>query len=288
MGARMNGPEEASSAEQWVREGYVVLRGIYSAERTQRLEEICERILAQWRECNPETGKPGGTRDSHSMRHLNHAGYFANGEPGFSELMDAIADPRVLGICATILRDEPLFRCTSLFMNPLDTSTDGNWHRDSQFLHPDIEEEREIVAAQGGEGHAVQLQIALVPSEDVEVVPSSHLRWDTAEEFAIRHGDDKKNSRSNAMPGALRVALEPGDAVAFNSMGLHRGRYHADKLRRTLMLTYTKRSIPKFDYFSNQPWFDTPGYLDRLTRRTRAFFEPFITEYGKQWRSASG
>ena len=268
--------------------GYVVVRGIFCAERTQRLEEICERILAQWRERNPETDEPGGGRDSHSMRHLHDAGYFANGEPGFSELMDAIADPRVISVCGSILKDELLFRCTSLFMNPLDTSTDGHWHRDSQFLHLDIEEEREVVAAQGEEGHAVQLQIALVPSEDVEVVPSSHLRWDTAEEFAIRHGGDKKNNRSNAMFGALRVSLEPGDGVAFNPMGLHRGRYHADKPRRTLMLTYTKRAIPKFDYFLNQPWFDTPGYLDGLESSTRGFFEPFIAEYGEQWRSANG
>ena len=49
-------------AEQWAKKGHVVVRGIYSAERTQRLEEICERILAQWRERNPETGEPGGSR----------------------------------------------------------------------------------------------------------------------------------------------------------------------------------------------------------------------------------
>jgi len=86
------------------------------------------------------------------------------------------------------------------------------------------------------------------------------------------------------MPGALRVALQPGDAVAFNPYGLHRGRYHADKLRRTLMLTYTKTSKPRFDYFSDQPWFDTPQHLDGLQEETRAFFEPFIAEYGEQWR----
>ena len=172
-------------------------------------------------------------------------------------------------------------------MNPLDTSSDGHWHRDSQFQYPDIDEEREVLAAETGEGRSVQLQIALVPSDDVEVVPGSHLRWDTPEEFAIRHADGKKHNRSSNMPGARRVALAPGDGVAFNPMGLHRGRYHTDKLRRTLMLTYTKRSAPRFDYFSNQPWFDTPGYLDGLASDTRAFFEPFVAEYGDQWRSAA-
>lgn len=95
----------------------------------------------------------------------------------------------------------------------------GPWHRDSQFTHRDIEAEKEVLAAQGAEGHSVQLQIALAPSDDVEVVPGSHLRWDTPEESAIRHGDDKKNNRSSAMPRALRVALEPGDGGAASSGG---------------------------------------------------------------------
>ena len=50
-----------------------------------------------------QTGEPGGSRDSYSMRHLNHTGYFSNGEPGFTELMDAIAGPRVLSVCRSIL-----------------------------------------------------------------------------------------------------------------------------------------------------------------------------------------
>lgn len=54
-------------------------------------------------------------------------------------------------------------------------------------------------------------------------------------------------------------------------MAIHRGRYHADRLRRTLMLTYTKSSEPYADYFSNQPWFLTPGYLDTLSPK-RAHF----------------
>ena len=39
------------------------------------------------------------------------------------------------------------------------------------------------------------------------------------------------------MPGALRVCLQPGDAVLFNAFGFHRGRYHAANPRRTVMWT---------------------------------------------------
>ena len=81
------------------------------------------------------------------------------------------------------------------------------------------------------------------------------------EEYAIRKAEGGRNNRSNHMPGALRVHQEAGDAILFNPMALHRGRYRSGILRRTLMLTYTKTSEPWFDYFSNQPWFSQPGFL---------------------------
>ncbi len=274
---------DAELARQWKEKGYLVVRGVYDAERTALLGDICERLLAEWRRENPQTGLPGGDRDAIVMRHLNHPAYFSKGEAGFPEVMDAVADDRVLEICRSILGQEPLFRCTSLFMNPLDTSDDGNWHRDTQHTYPDEEEEKKVIANSGREGTGVQLQVALISSDALEYVPGSHKRWDTPEEYAIRRADGMANNRANTMPGAVRIALEPGDAAAFNSHGLHRGRRHTDIPRRTLMLTYTETSREVFDKYSNQPWFDTPGYLDGLKPETQAFFESFVAAYGEQW-----
>jgi hypothetical protein len=273
-------------ANHWQRDGYIVVSGLIHSTRAARLGAIAESILDQWRECNPETGEPGGGPDATVMRHLNHPRYFRQDSArGLVDLLQAVADPAVLDVCRAILDAEPLFRCTSLFMNPESNSQNGNWHRDSQFHHPDEEEERQAIDAGGGLGRSVQLQVALVPSDDVEVVPGSHRRWDTDAEYAIRRADEQRNNRSNAMPGALRVALAPGDAVAFNPLALHRGRYHTDKRRRTLMLTYTSSMHPRFDYFSDQPWFDTAGYLADLDQHTCAFFEQFVNRYGDEWRA---
>jgi ectoine hydroxylase-related dioxygenase (phytanoyl-CoA dioxygenase family) len=131
----------------------------------------------------------------------------------------------------------------------------------------------------------LQLQIALVASDDTEVVPGSHLRWDTLEEYHIRRGDNKVHAESDDMPGALRVALQPGDAVAFNACALHRGRYHSDKQRRTIMLTYQRNSQPAQDnYFTRQPWVLEPGYLDGTSPQTRELFGSFVRKYGELWK----
>ena len=133
----------------------------------------------------------------------------------------------------------------------------------------------------------IQLQIALVETSDVEYVPGSHLRWDTDEEYRIRLADGQANSRANDMPGAVRIHQRPGDAVAFEALGLHRGRYHADKRRRTFMLTYTSHREHLFDYFSDQPWILSSPMMESLPAATRAFFQGFIDIYGDDLRSRS-
>ena len=162
-------------AERWLQEGFAIARGILDPARAERLREICERILAAWRVCTPETGEAGGGADATVMWHLNHSGYFQKSDQmsemreGFAALMEAVSDPQVLAVCRAILGEEPLFRCTSLFVNPLETSRDGNWHRDSQFHCPVEAEERKLIQSGGDAGHAVQLQLALVASSDVEI-----------------------------------------------------------------------------------------------------------------------
>ena len=277
-----------SLKEQWDAEGYAVVPGIYHRETTERLLPVCEAILDQWRKESPEDGKPGGGPQATVMRHLNHPGYFKMHPEWKNLILESVADRRVLDVAREVLGEDPMFRTTSFFFNPTGTSRDGNWHRDSQFKHPDEKEEKVFLERRFGTTSGIQVQIALTPSEDIEYVPRSHLRWDTPEEYRIRRAEEQKNNASNAMPGAIRLKQEPGDAVLFNPLGLHRGRYHADKRRRTYMLTYMPASVHYIDYFSHQPWFLTTGYLDGLTRSSRLFFERFIEEYRRDWTGAAG
>lgn len=278
--------EKGSLQEQWSRQGYIVVSGIYDADRVVRLRALCQAILEQWRVESPETGKPGAEAHEeglHCMRHLNHVGYFQTKPAGRIEMLEAIAAPSVLKFVAAILNEQPLFRCTSLFFNPQETSTDGSWHRDSQFSTKNDAQEQELLRKTANPATSVQLQIALERSDDLEFVPGSHRRWDTSDEYDIRKADGGANNRSNNMAGALRIDLAPGDAVAFNPTGLHRGRYHVDKRRRTLLLTYTATSAPNFDYFSVQPWFLADGYLSGLTPQATRFFEAYKAVYEKDW-----
>ena len=143
------------------------------------------------------------------MRHLNHPGYFASDTSSeeFITLMESIADPKVLGLVEGLFGGPCLFRSTSLFSNPLGESKAGAWHRDSQFLIPDEADERQFleeqVASELTHSHGVQMQIALVPNDDVELVKGSHLRWDDDAEYAVRCADNRAHA-TDEMPNASR------------------------------------------------------------------------------------
>ena len=275
---------------RWDADGYIVVPGMITEGEAASLLTIAEDVLAQWR---------GGlvpdqkyiqklpTPSSYVMRFFHHPIYFSSHPEWMTAILECAADERLLGIARQVLDSEPIFRTTSLFMNPLGITRDGDWHRDSQYLtRTDEAEKAMIFGRQAAERFSVQ--IALVPTEDSQFVPGSHLRWDSDAEYHIRKADGCRNCESNDMPNAVRVALAPGDGVAFNPWTLHRGRYHADRLRRTLMITYTSREgalTP--DAFNMQPWFLQPGFLDPLSESARRFYENYIDYYAHLWADQS-
>lgn len=281
--------------KQFVQTGMIFVPRIISPQTAAKLRVICEHCLSQWRvRTAADAQSIDAGENATVIRHLNDPRWYDQAHRDWLvELLDVVADPHILEVVREVFDDDVLFRTTSLFFNPLRHSLDGNWHRDSQFTATDeaAEKSRVLDAAKQlqdtGRPTGMQLQIALVPSDDSEYVPGSHLRWDTDAEYDIRLAHNQQRNRSNLMPDAVRTHQEPGDAAAFHSLGLHRGRYHAHRYRRTLMLTYTAASTPniKLDEFNRQPWCLTPSYLDGVKPTTRTFFERFIERFTPLWRA---
>ncbi len=257
--------------EQWVREGYFLKRHVLDEGETKELLEACDYILAQRQNWDVVKGEPGGVDDI-VMWHLNHPAYTKHRPSAFKVLMETIACTKILDVVRTILGEDPLFISTRYFFNPTQQGRDGDWHRDTQLFIKDEEEEKGAILSRSASPNILFLEVSLVANEDKEFVPGSHLRWDRDEEYRIR----KSDSKSDHMPDAIRPRLNAGDLAAFNNFGLHRGGYHIDRSRRTLMLTYHKASQPLGDRVTFQQWFLEPGYLEGLNPATRLFFEGYV------------
>ena len=263
---------------------YAVVRGLFEPATVTRLHGICERVLEQWRRAPRSDNPPVGPQANY-MRHLNDPGYHEEHADDLSFLLSTIGSTQVIESITTALGEEFLLGLVSLYFNPTGESQDGFWHKDK------IGDEAGVAKIQET-GAGLQMQIALVPTDDLQLVPGSHVRDYTAEEHAICVADDGIHNRSNDMPGAVRVCLEPGDAVLFTQVCIHRGRYHRDTPRRTLMLSVKKRAAAEFtlrqrglDQYSDQPWFLLPTYLDGVAPEAREFFEEFANFYGARWKA---
>jgi hypothetical protein len=275
-----------SSHQIFHEEGVLFFPRVIEGEDLVRLREACESVLLRFR-AELELSDPQKANAAYSMRHLNDLRWHPEHKEHWKTIMEIVADPRCLGPVEQIFRGPSLFRTTSLFFNPRAGKMDGHWHRDRQFTSESEDEVRQyfedLRRHQDAEKNGIQFQIALVDNDDIEYVPFSANRYDSPEEYYYRCADDRTHCREEGMPNAMRISQRAGDAVLFNANGLHRGRYHCDKPRCTLMLTYTPRQAPHCDQFSYQPWMKESGYLDGLSPRARAYFQDFVEVYKDFW-----
>lgn len=265
----------------WNEHGFVVLRGAVSRSRAGRLRDICDSARSRWWEREAHIGRSVADETCASMRHVNHPAYLAGDRDAHLELVEAIADLR--DPARAVLCHEPAYFCTTYWFNPTTRSRPGGWHRDTQFAAADDDAEMRAISAPCRV--ELHLQLALLPSDDIEIVPGSHRRWDTPAEYAIRKGSAPGGWESDAMPGAVRIALDGGDALLFNPLTIHRGRYLVDRPRRTLMVSFSKLGAPRcHDYFTHQPWLRELAALDGLRPETRRFYENFLDAHSSMWR----
>jgi ectoine hydroxylase-related dioxygenase (phytanoyl-CoA dioxygenase family) len=199
--------------------GFFVIRSLYARERVEELLRICNRVRQQW-ESFPLTDNPAVGDEANYMRHINHIEYHREQPHELATVLNAAGDPVLLACVSAALGGEEFCWAgvLSLYFNPKPGgSADGFWHKDQIKPEPihEWDDARDLDT-----GVVLHCQTALVPGEDLELVPMSQRRDYTKEERAIciPHFEALKSGRacSNAMPGAVRFWLEPGDALFFN------------------------------------------------------------------------
>jgi hypothetical protein len=268
-----------SLREQFNMEGYVVIPKLLCGAELERVRDVSNRALSKFYE---ETDKTNPGKDLFRLNNFVDPRWYDNKEDLIT-ILELGADPRLLGPVEQIFEGRSYYRTSIFWMNPRMNSLEGDWHRDTQFAFKTEDEERSYVTKlrEVNRLRGVQFQIALVDSSDFEYVPYSVQRWDSPEEYYYRLADNRAHCReTEGMPNAVRIHLEEGDAILLNQVGIHRGRYHTDKLRRTLMYSYTPASNPIFGKVQNinSHWEDE-GYLDQLSPRAVTYFKEYIKAY---------
>jgi len=295
FGGPVNEREAMNYTEEWKKDGYLIVRGVFDAKRIADLYKCCESAFEQWKRESTKENQPNAycyKPDAWVLIHLNHPRYYRQHPEWLPRVLDAVAHPLAQQILRDILGEHGIMMQINYYIDPPGETRIGGWHRDCQFFPgADEEAQKRAVAEEADPPRELHMHVPLVPTQATEVVPGSHNRWDTPEEFHIR----TKDATSDKMPGRLAIELNPGDLAFFHVNALHRGMYIHGVKRRTIAVTFGRASFTRKPtaemmkawrgYVATyQPWFNKPDYLDGCQPGTRAFFERFVEVYRDSWK----
>jgi ectoine hydroxylase-related dioxygenase (phytanoyl-CoA dioxygenase family) len=139
-------------------------------------------------------------------------------------LFNFISSKKIMDIVDSIIKNEPAFMNTQLFFDPFHKEQTSFWHRDCQYDY-DVEKQKEIIK----ETQVVHLRIPLFNEPGMELVPGSHKRWDTKEEFDVRQEQNNRTS-NEALSTGKKIPLTAGDLLVFSADMIHRGLYGQNRL----------------------------------------------------------
>lgn len=122
-------------------------------------------------------------------------------------------------ILTSIISQDPVFMNTQLFFNPVNKDQKNYWHRDPQYLLS-LEEQKEALK----KFSVLHFRIPLMNEPGIELIPGTHIKWDTDEELEIRLEINGRKNSEDISSGKI-IKLESGDLLVFSANMIHRGLY---------------------------------------------------------------
>ena len=167
--------------ERWRDEGFLILPRFFHALAVQRLRQLCDSVLAQWR------GLRGTLGDTTNLAEMTDARWWLERDDDLVAFLELVAEPRALALVEALTGGPPLLQGTQYFMEPLARSWTGAWHRDSQFLVAPGRDEAAIRSGLTG----LHARVALVPDDNLELLPGSQARDDSPAEAQVRDIEER-------------------------------------------------------------------------------------------------
>ncbi|KAJ7665739.1 hypothetical protein B0H17DRAFT_1184497 [Mycena rosella] len=223
--------------ELFEEEGFVIIPGLIPPENFSPLESACDHVISRTRDGawphRRTVGKqfpPYGDSDPDSwgVQHLMHPDLQ---EPAFAQWYTSTAVINAVQSLLGCEEAELQMELFNLLINPRSHHFALRWHRDD--IAGDATEEEERKALDAWKPHGIQWNTALYADSCLFVVPGSHKASRTPEQRLHSEGQDPPTDPLD-MPGAIQVALQPGDSVFYNSNILHCASYDSQARRATL------------------------------------------------------
>jgi hypothetical protein len=174
-------------------------------------------------------------------------------------LFSFIANARLLSIVQNVI-PRPCFLNTQLFFDPFNHKQANYWHRDIQYGLSEVEQQSLLKSLRQAGELMPHFRIPLRDESGVELIPGSHLRWDTETEYKVRTESCGAHC-SDPLPDSQVMSLQRGDLLIFSAMMLHRGLYGGNRM--ALDILYADPAS-KHLQDTDQSCLPEPALMDRL------------------------
>ncbi len=220
------------SREQFMEQGYLVLREVIPPDRLEQVRADFETLVGRqrkiWAQERGPDDPPGGVWETNPQPRL--VSYNGLIDEATASTVEVWLQESTLGVSRQLLSvpEAAAVAGMMLMCSPVRDHGPAAWHRD---IHPiDMAPlaglQKDLV--ENGPKY-VQWNIPLYDDDVLWVVPGSHLRLNTEAENRSLSADPRRT-----VPGGIPVELNAGDAVVYINYLLHWGSNYSPKTRRTI------------------------------------------------------
>lgn len=180
--------------------GYSVLRGFYSQNELSNIHAVLLDFHQLWVSNNR---KFYNTKAINSAC-LTHSSTLTTEQR--QAIFNFLGSDKTMSIVSRIFPSSPAFMNTQLFFDPVNDKQENYWHLDVQYNPMSIDQQKRVC----NEVNVIHFRTPLVKEKGIELVPTSHNRWDTEQEYDIRMGQKGRNIYDSLTQGA-EIDFDAGD-----------------------------------------------------------------------------
>ena len=211
-------------ASNYDEQGYFVLRNYFTELEILSLRSVILKFHELWKQDHEKFYR----EEAFNSSLITGSQYLMSDDR--VKLFNFISSKKIMDVVESVIPTNPAFMNTQLFFNPVNAQQKDFWHRDCQYDH-DVEGQKKAIQ----ETQVLHLRVPLFDELGMELVPQTHKRWDTDEEFNVRQEEKGRVSSENLNTGK-KIKLAAGDLLVFSADMIHRGLYGLDRLALDILV----------------------------------------------------
>lgn len=204
--------------------GYFVIRNYFTELEVSLLRKVVLKFHALWKQDNAIFYQ----QEAFNSSLITGSQYLAFDDR--VALFNFISSKKTMDVVESVIPVNPAFMNTQLFFNPVNRQQKDFWHRDCQYDH-DVEAQKKVIH----DTQVVHLRVPLFDELGMELVPGTHKRWDSDEEYDVRQ-EEKGRVSSESLSSGKKIKLAAGDILVFSADMIHRGLYGLDRLALDILV----------------------------------------------------